>query len=246
MKAGERFDRNYGASSGNADFSENWDFETDRIRISGSSDFENAEARIIEISGSARIKRSVRCDRLECSGSLETGGELTSKAINVSGSIKIGGNMRSVGARISGRCAVVGNYVSDETNCTGSIECGGDLESRNIEIAGRLAAASIAADSISLNGGGRAETVRCGDIRINMDRHGRSHFGLLHRWKSGNRFAAERMEVSGSASLSNCSIAELRARRALISGGCVVDKLYYSESFVVEEDGIVRERIRQQ
>jgi cytoskeletal protein CcmA (bactofilin family) len=246
-KAGERFDRNYGTREGVYRFTGADNFKTENISLSGSAELERAEARRITISGSAAVKSVVSCEELRCSGSFSAGGDVSAGTVTVSGSFSAGENIRCRNADISGSCRTGGSFMaSGKIEVAGSLACSGSITCDELKAAGRIGASSVTAGRFSVKGGGEIGTVNCDTAEINSgSRKGRFQ-RFFERMGKHRELRIHILNVRKEAHIGHCTVDELTVRRAVLSGGCVIRKLIYSDTFVVEENAIVLERVKLQ
>ncbi len=247
MKAGERFDRNYGGLERGYKFSGKQNFQTENINVSGSAELERADARKIIISGSAAVKSDVDCEELRCSGSVKAGGNISAETATVSGSFAADKNIHCENAVISGSCRIGGSFLASGTiEVAGSLACGDSITCDILDAAGRIGASSVSAGRFRVNGGGELGEVECVTAEINRERRKGRLKRLLGRMGYRGELRINSLHAREEVYIRYCSVNELTARRAVLSGGSVIRKLIYSDTFVVEEDAVVQETIKLQ
>ncbi len=238
-----RFDRYYGGKQEEDSFTPPSEFGTETLKLSGSSDIEKADARLISIAGSCRVTDYARCETFDVSGSLHVGGTVSAHSISFSGSAEIGGGLRCISAETSGSCRINGaSMVGDKMHASGSISFEGGLRCGELTAEGHIRMPSLTAELVKIDGAGSIGTVTCAGADINSGRAKNTWLKLMSG--RSQELKVETMTVDNAATLGACNIAELTTGSARLIKGCRIGTLRYRDSYDAEDGSTIGNAIK--
>ncbi len=240
-----RFDKYYAPGNEGA-FTPPSGFATETLKLSGSSDIANADARLISIAGSCHVSGDARCEKFDVSGSLRVDGSVTAHTVLFRGSAEIGGNLRCMGADIKGSCSIAGSATaSDCFEAQGSVSFGGSLECGELNAAGRLNAQSLRAGHVRIDGGGTIGAVTCTDAVINTGPENVPLLKLIwRRMKTVPELKIGTMVAEKNVTIGSCEVGELTTGNASLRKGCRIGVLKYRGTLDIDDDAVVERTVR--
>ena len=129
------------------------------MKISGASTMPGGEYGRVSISGAGKIKGSVKCTALSCSGSTSIeGNAMCSGSVHASGSAKIAGDVLCAGEmQASGAFRCEGGVQAGSLHCSGATVIIGAAEADEITAAGGTSARGLRCRILKASGGLRVE-----------------------------------------------------------------------------------------
>ena len=214
-------------------------------------------------SGSVKVSGNVSCGRLRTSGSTRIDGNVSSGEFRTSGSASVDGTLDAKDLNSSGTVKAEGAVtVENEVRVSGSASFGGPIHARSMRASGSLRAAKgIECESLSLLGAfdvdglinagtaeidlaGQSHLDEIGGERITVRRKiGMNLLGFLIPLGIGGSLTANLIEAN-AVSLEATRAKVVRGADVTIGSGCEIDRVEYSNSILVAEDAVVRERVK--
>ncbi len=237
------------------------------IRISGSGAVTPGEYDAVTVSGSCRIEGPVRCEKLLCSGSVHTHGDITctgdarvsgsmhmegllqAGSVQISGSFH-GGELRTQGeTRLSGAANLTGGISGGGVRISGSAKLGGDLEGETVRIAGVLRTPGLVnGESVEISPSG-SEIGAIGGSKITVKRADAvvhpGIFARFFRWLFGcrerkNETLTVRDGIEGDEiELEYTVCPRVTGKRVVIGPGCRIGEVCYTEECTVAPEAEV-------
>ncbi len=232
------------------------------MKISGSGQLPAGEYEGVSISGSGKCLGNVKCVSFRASGSARCEGDITcTEGFTASGSAHIHGDIsantvRCAGsfhaernvtahesAHFSGSCHIEGNCVSQgKIDASGSFSVEHDIEAEYADICGVIKCGGlINAEELfmKLEHRSRVHSIGGSVIDIRIHKNARSFSSLFGRKKqSGSAEVVLDVEegIEGdSIYLEGVRTASVVGRSIVISAGCEIDIVRYSESIEIDD-----------
>ena len=219
----------------------------------------------ISISGSGRLDGNVRCQSLDCSGSVKGTANvvcsedarisgschieqsLSAQNINVSGSLKVGGDVIGKGEiKLSGGSSCGGSLKCESFDCSGGLEVGGEIEAEEIRISGAIKCGGLMnAEKIDINIDGHSNSSRVGsigggEIKIQSKANKVKRKLLLNKIIGcGGRFSVDEYIEGDVVTLEDVTAPKVVGRIVSIGAGCEVDFVQYSENIEIHSSAKV-------
>lgn len=230
------------------------------IRISGSGNVKgDLDCLSFHTSGSARIHGKIRCQNdLHCSGSVHIDGDVRTGSGHASGSAHIGGNLIAESFHASGACQIDGKVTAGEFHTSGAVRIDSDVEgeffkaSGGCRIAGLLNAERVELYPGLMNIGAIGGSIITVKGRADTDSEGISLklFGkeILRLSSHGGHGGPSRLEcetIEGDEiTLENTTASIVRGKTVTVGRNCIINRVEYSESLSVTDNGEVKESIK--
>jgi len=236
------------------------------MKAAGSVRLSGGVYRDVNVSGSANISGDVDCQTFRVSGSARMDGSLKTGECHISGSAGMAGSLTAASAQVSGSGRVDGDVtVAGELRASGSLHVGGGIKAQSAQTSGSLyvdqgiecealnvsgaieAGGLVNANTVDISLGGRSRLTEVGGERVTVKRRmsfSLNLFGLsLSLGAQFGGLTADTIEAS-TVELECTRAQVVRGADVTIGAGCEIDRVEYSNTLVVEDDAVVRERIK--
>jgi len=225
------------------------------VKISGSGRY--LENELLKVSGSAKVEGFLNVDLVSVSGSFKVNGSVRAKTVKVSGAANIAEDLKAEVLRVAGLIKVRKKMDVKDAEISGSalfdegkfetFKVNGlfkasrvEASKMEIEVLGESEVDSIKTDFIEVRSKPKRRRVlmdlgwfhvELGPIKVIV---GKKHRGVLK---------ARRIEAL-KAILENVECDELKAQIATIGENCKIEKVYYTDSLIVDKKAEIGEAIK--
>lgn len=230
------------------------------LRVSGATAMPGGEYGKVAISGSGKIKGSLKADSIDCSGAAKVLGDVVTGRISASGAVKIEGSLQADEVSASGATKIQGDMTGEEMKLSGSVKVERKLSARKIKMSGSLSvdsgveAEEVYADGVVRIGGLlNAETIElrsgygstvgdigCSQLKVRKCKE-RGILRVFSR-SSGHALEVDSIEAD-CADLEYTKAEVIRARDVCLGEGCHVRRVEYTGTCQAEE-GTVKELVK--
>ena len=192
----------------------------------------------LRISGSGHIDGAVSAAAVHISGSGHLGGSLTAEILHTSGAARIDGKVSAGEIASSGSAAFGGDVEAEAFTASGSCKIPGLLNAETVELhPGKMTIGSIGGSTIRVTGptAGGSEGISLklfGMTILSVNSHG-GHAGAPS-------LTADTIE-GDDITLEFTTARVVRGRTVIVGQGCCIDRVEYSQSLDIREDGQVKE-----
>ena len=235
------------------------------MRLSGSGVVTPGEYETISVSGSCKIQGPVRCEKLQCSGSVHAegsvvctgkvqcsgsvhmGGTLEAETVEISGSFKGAGLRASGDIRLAGSVNLTGGISGGTVQIGGSARLGGDVEGETVRIGGVAKTPGLVnGETVEISPTG-SEIGAIGGSKITVKRDEYVRVGFLHRLfgrrETGHAVLTVRDGIEGDdIELEDTVCPRVSGKRVVIGRGCSIGEVCYTETCTVAPDAEVKEQ----
>lgn len=234
--------------------------EKQNLNSNGSCSIDGGEYGEVRVSASLKVRESLCCSLLHCSGSVKiqenlecegkascsasgsfaVGGSLTCKEkLGASGSVRVGGSLQTETGTFSGSCSVGGDLHGGTIICSGAVRVGRGVEAESfrstgmLDIGGLLNAERV---EISVGSKGTVADIGGGSIVVRRD-HNVFSFGGAGRCLHTGTIEGDEIELEATEA------EVVRGKTVRIEKGCKIGRVEYSERCDAA-DGTVGECVR--
>ncbi len=213
------------------------------MHISGSGTIAAGNYGGIRVNGSGKIRGSITCTGLYCSGSAKAEGDIVcSGEVKCSGSIHCNGKVEAELFSCSGSARTDSGIKAGTVKVSGSIRAS-DIEAECIVINGGCGVSGLMnaeTIEINLNGGCTVGSIGCGKLTV---KPGNGCGLVLFGIRKNNIFEADTIE-GDEITLENTTADIVRGNNVIIGKNCNIKTVEYSQSLSVDPSSTVREQLK--